>query len=36
MIEIEHQNFDLSAVSITSVVGSVNGTIAVADYIQVI
>lgn len=36
MIEIEHQNFDLSALVITSIVGSVNGTIAVADYIQVI
>jgi len=36
MIEIEHQNFDLSTLVITSVVGSVNGTIAVADYIQVV
>ena len=36
MIEIEHQNFDFSAVTITSIVGSVNGTIAVADYLQVI
>ncbi len=36
LIEIEHQNFDFSALAITSVVGSVNGTIAPADYIQVI
>lgn len=36
MIEIEKQNFDLSAVTITSVVGSVNTTISASDYFQVI
>lgn len=36
LVEVENQNFDNGAISITSIVGSVDGTISASDYFQVV